>query len=364
MYSIITPSTPGREQMLNDCMRSVTEQTVQGHHIVNKMDTPQPFTAWNGMAEAAHGDWIIPLEDDCTLDPDYIEATSRYKDEADIIYTWCRIQDMDVTPNRLFNPRALSRYNYIPPTALIRKKLFHQLGGYQTTTKTDPVWGLWLRALRAGARFKCVPENMWTIRFDKQAITAMKAVKMGAVQKVTELESLLNLVNEKKPRVVVEIGTARGETLWALCQIISQDALVVSIDIPSGSPIDVMGGKDVYTGRNRDAILSYHPNMHLINKNSQSKAAVDELAKILGDKRIDCLLIDGDHRYQGVKADYDNYSPFMSDTGFIAFHDIVRHNDTRVGVHRLWGEVKPHYTDVREFVHHTNPPWGGIGVLL
>jgi cephalosporin hydroxylase len=53
---------------------------------------------------------------------------------------------------------------------------------------------------------------------------------------------------------------------------------------------------------------------------------------------IDVLLIDGDHSYEGVKADYEKYMPFVKDGGVILIHDIL-------WVHKpvikfFWDEIK------------------------
>src|SRR5918994_5418053 len=63
---------------------------------------------------------------------------------------------------------------------------------------------------------------------------AREAVRRGAVQKVPELERLVALVRERRPRAVVEIGTDRGGTLFAWCRLADPEAVLVSIDLPGG----------------------------------------------------------------------------------------------------------------------------------
>jgi len=41
------------------------------------------------------------------------------------------------------------------------------------------------------------------------------------------------------------------------------------------------------------------------------------------DKEIDVLLIDGDHSYEGVKADYERFEPFVKEGGIILMHDVL-----------------------------------------
>ena len=39
-------------------------------------------------------------------------------------------------------------------------------------------------------------------------------------------------------------------------------------------------------------------------------------------EKLDFLFIDGDHSYDGVKADFEMYAPMVRPGGLIAFHDI------------------------------------------
>jgi hypothetical protein len=85
-------------------------------------------------------------------------------------------------------------------------------------------------------------------------------------------------------------------------------------------------------------------------------AAVAELGP------YDLALIDGDHRYQGVLADWTNYGPLAR---MVAFHDIVgvnqRHDASNVvEVPRLWAELRQTRRH-REIV--ANGSTMGIGVL-
>lgn len=51
---------------------------------------------------------------------------------------------------------------------------------------------------------------------------------------------------------------------------------------------------------------------------------------------VDAIFIDGDHTYEGCKADFEKYSPFLKTPGYIFFHDYFR---TDFGVKRCVDEV-------------------------
>ena len=57
------------------------------------------------------------------------------------------------------------------------------------------------------------------------------------------------------------------------------------------------------------------------------------------DKPIDILHIDGRHRYEDVKEDYENWSRFVRPGGIILLHDTSEFREP-FGVHRLFAEIE------------------------
>jgi predicted O-methyltransferase YrrM len=92
-----------------------------------------------------------------------------------------------------------------------------------------------------------------------------------------------------------------------------------------------------------------------------------ELEALLQGRPIDFLMIDGDHRYEGVKSDFLLYSCLMKEGGLIAFHDILLHPQVSAcEVEKLWKQISPLYQNIT----FTDPDddrgwgqWGGIVVL-
>ena len=68
----------------------------------------------------------------------------------------------------------------------------------------------------------------------------------------------------------------------------------------------------------------------------------DEAVQQIPNHSVDLLHIDGLHTYEVVKHDYDTWFPKMSDRGIILFHDTVV-TERGFGVHRLWGDLTPHF---------------------
>ncbi|MBI3511417.1 MAG: class I SAM-dependent methyltransferase [Bacteroidetes bacterium] len=174
-----------------------------------------------------------------------------------------------------------------------------------------------------------------------------------------EMEQLAALIEEIKPAVAVEIGTANGGTLFMTARLSAPDAILVSIDLPEGP----YGG-----GYPESKVLVYRSfscneqKIELVRDDSHTEKTFEGLKKNLDGKKIDYLFIDGDHSYDGVKKDFEMYSALVRPGGWVAFHDIVVHPDETTNVYKFWAEIKKNY-EHREFVKDWNQKRFGIGVL-
>jgi predicted O-methyltransferase YrrM len=222
-----------------------------------------------------------------------------------------------------------------------------------------------VRAFFALRNTLAVDRRLWQRRFWSGFRLAREAQRRGAVQKLAEFAPLLTLLAQRGPRVVVEIGTYRGGSFYALCRVADPRATLVSIDLPGG----LFGGG--YDEEELRAMRGYglrSQSLHFLARDSSEEATRDALVELLPGLPIDFLMIDGDHRYEGVRRDFELYSPLVSARGLIAFHDILPHPRAPLcEVDRLWNEIKPHYPHV-ELVDRGEDwgagQWGGIGVLF
>jgi hypothetical protein len=114
---------------------------------------------------AADAEWVAQLADDDLADPHHLELLAAHCADADIVYSWCRVEGRSFNPNREFDEAALRASNYIPATTMIRTRLCTQLGWRSDSMHGFEDYDFWLRALDAGARFVCVSEVSWTYRF-------------------------------------------------------------------------------------------------------------------------------------------------------------------------------------------------------
>ena len=193
---------------------------------------------------------------------------------------------------------------------------------------------------------------------------AKTAIKKGAMQKAKELSSLISFLKKRKLSIIVEIGTAKGGTFYVWCKIAQPKAVIISIDLPNG----IFGGG--YTLNDTKKFRKYKhgkQKLHFLRNDSHKQSTKKKLIEILNGNKIDFLMIDGDHRYAGVKKDFQSYSPLVKQNGIIAFHDILFHPEIpKCKVDKLWNEIKTNYKH-KEFIDKNDicerGQWGGIGII-
>jgi hypothetical protein len=166
----MTPSLPERAEFRAECVESVKAQTLKpvAHVVMLDYERLGPAVMLNRMLPAciaANAEWIAQLADDDLMDSHHLETLVAHSAEADILYSYCRVTGRGFNPNSPFDADRLRRENYIPSTTLIRASLCEELGWRDDSAYGFEDWDFWLRALDAGARFVCVPEETWTYRF-------------------------------------------------------------------------------------------------------------------------------------------------------------------------------------------------------
>lgn len=184
-------------------------------------------------------------------------------------------------------------------------------------------------------------------------------VRLDALQRESEILSLLERVDSIRPRVIVEIGTALGGTLFLFTRVADDAALIVSIDM-RGGPFG--GGYPAVRMPLYRSFRRARQRVVLIRGDSHAVETESRLSRILAARPIDFLFIDGDHTYDGARADFDAYAPFVRPGGMVALHDIAPSRDPTVGVPQLWAELRERY-DHEEFIHDPAQTSRGIGLL-
>lgn len=147
-------------------------------------------------------------------------------------------------------------------------------------------------------------------------------LKKEVADKMTEL--LAPIAIER----ILEIGTGWGESA-AFFSELKPEATIYTIDA-----FGLYGDGRIYDHFNHEKVKEINQKL---GKN---------VIQILGDSKtipwelpIDVLFIDGDHTYEGCKADHERYSPFVNTGGYIIFDDYTQENNPNNGVKQVVDEI-------------------------
>ena len=164
-----------------------------------------------------------------------------------------------------------------------------------------------------------------------------------------------DFVRNIKPKVIVELGTHKGTSLFSMCQAIKDGGLkssITAVDIWVGDPHAGFYDESIYTEVQKIASTYYKSlDIHLLRK------TFDDATSDFNKSSIDLLHIDGMHTYEAVKHDFESWISKVKPKGTIFFNDTHEKKDD-FGVYQLWEELKTRYMNV-EFCHSH-----GLGVIL
>lgn len=235
-----------------------------------------------------------------------------------------------------------------------------------------PIHGVWrfgvnLRGIalrkallrRAAAIPSVEPGNQQAVRSLVQTVNKHFAGYIAATQMPRELEAFLEIIGNTRPAVFIEIGTAKGGTLFAVSRVVRPDAHLISLDLPGGQ---FGGGYPQWKTQLYQGMVLPTQRIDLIRADSHNPASLERIKAILAGRKVDAMFIDGDHLYSGVKADFEMYGSLVRPGGVIGFHDIVPNpGDMGGDVPRYWKELAAQHRH-EELIQDPSAGFG-IGVL-
>ncbi len=208
-------------------------------------------------------------------------------------------------------------------------------------------------AFRRLRKYHAAPHSVeetvdWAMRFGRYGYFTIHTL-----QKRSEIIALAKAVAALKPKIILEIGTARAGTLLIWSSIASDK--VITCDL-------------VHRDAQRPLLEALPPpgsacRVKLLTGNSHQPAFKQRVAQELGGRKVDFLFIDGDHTESGVAQDYNDYKEFVCPGGIIAFHDIIEYQPLPDNlVYHFWKKVKPGLV-TEEFVDDPKQCGFGIGII-
>lgn len=201
------------------------------------------------------------------------------------------------------------------------------------------------------ALLKKLQDKEW---FEREVNNASTPITWPLLQRHYEVGLLYNFLLGKKPKTILEIGTKGGGTALLWAQLVDpREGNVICIDKEFDHPNMVYDDSPL-----KQRIIE-------IRGDSHDPLTLEEIKKHINGQLLDFLFIDGDHSYEAVKMDFEDYAPLVREGGFVAFHDIVDsewQKNQNCGVIDFWKELRGKYNHI-EILDPSAGQWCGIGVL-
>ncbi len=208
-------------------------------------------------------------------------------------------------------------------------------------------------AVRRLRQFHAVPRDLEEVVASAMSLGSKGFFKVKTIQVRSEIRALAEAVAALRPKVIVELGTARGGTLFIWAHLASEK--VISCDRRLNKGL-------------RELIPLFAPaesacEVELMTGNSHDPEFQEQVCSSLGDRPVDFLFVDGDHTEAGVEADFRAYGPLVRPGGLIAFHDIVKSQPSPMNeVYYFWRRVRER-AEHWEYVADRDQCGFGIGVI-
>lgn len=188
----------------------------------------------------------------------------------------------------------------------------------------------------------------WSMRFPSKGY-----FKISTIQVRSEILALANAVASLKPKIILEIGTARGGTLLLWSNLATEK--VISCDINDMDRMSPIYKKFPPIGSQCEVVP--------MSGDSHSEDFRRRVESELNGEQVDFLFIDGDHTEVGVEKDYNDYHHLVRPGGLIAFHDIVEKQAIPTNqVYFFWKRLKER-VDTEEFINDPEQCGYGIGIV-
>lgn len=131
--------------------------------------------ARNSGIKVSNGSFILPLDADDKIAPDYLEKSLQYfKDNKNLKVVYTDVQCMgirhDIVQRPDFNLHQLCHQNLFQPTALFKRQDFDKTDGYRKNVYAYEDWDMWLQLIEHQDQAIRIPEPLFYCRVKESSM--------------------------------------------------------------------------------------------------------------------------------------------------------------------------------------------------
>jgi predicted O-methyltransferase YrrM len=177
-------------------------------------------------------------------------------------------------------------------------------------------------------------------------------------QNKLEFEQLLDLLNSRNIKSVLEIGSMFGGTAWYWLNNLHITSLTIIDALVSAEDSRYAEQLRCHNVLWKEWCNAHNCELNVFTGYSTNQTIINNVKKLA---KVDMLFIDGDHSFSGVSHDYFTFKEMVNPGGVIVFHDIAFEKESVwYGVKPLWDQLKNKFK-YKEFIEI--PGDRGLGVL-
>lgn len=141
------------------------------HIVIVHQENAGVSIARNNGIRLSRGEYILPLDSDDKIRPNYLSRAADILDnypDIGVIYPYVQIfgERYELCEFPSFDAKRLLLYNFIVACSVFRKKLWEDCGGYDPEMKLGyEDWEFWIRVMKKGGKFHLIREVMADYRF-------------------------------------------------------------------------------------------------------------------------------------------------------------------------------------------------------
>jgi glycosyltransferase involved in cell wall biosynthesis len=214
--------------------------------------------ARNAGFKKAKAEWVVPLDADDEMEPEFIERCLDASRRGDVVYPNVVMveEGRERSVSVRFDADTITERNTIACTALIRKALWKKLKGYDEEMRGFEDWEFWIRSVKAGARFVNADTSLRYHRSEGSMLDGdwQDEMREYVASKHPDLF---------RPKVTVVIPVWNQAQYLERCveSVMSQTVRVEVIVVDDGSPDNV---KEVFGEIHRK-----HPSVTLVSQDNK-----------------------------------------------------------------------------------------------